>query len=103
MKKELLMENSDILENLQKELHLELTTNILPYWEKLYDPHYGGYYGRVTGKEELIPEAPKGAVLQSRILWTYSAAARILKDKRYLVPAASDRNSVIEIHLILLF
>ena len=96
MKKELLMENSDILENLQKELHLELTTNILPYWEKLYDPHYGGYYGRVTGKEELIPEAPKGAVLQSRILWTYSAAARILKDKRYLVPAARARDFVLD-------
>ena len=96
MKKELLMENSDILEDLQKELHLELTTNILPYWEKLYDPHYGGFYGRVTGKEELIQEAPKGAVLQSRILWTFYAAARILRDKRYLVPAARARDFVLD-------
>jgi mannobiose 2-epimerase len=76
----------------KEELHNELVNNILPYWEKLRDKEFGGYYGRVTGQEELIPDAQKGAVLQARILWTFSAAARVLKDKRYLEYATHARN-----------
>lgn len=76
----------------REELHNELTTNILPYWEKLRDKEFGGFYGQVTGQEELIPNAQKGAVLQARILWTFSAAARVLKDKRYLEYATHALN-----------
>lgn len=90
------MDNSDLLQKLQKELHLELTSNILPYWERLADADYGGFYGRVTGKEELIKDAPKGAVLQSRILWTFSAASRVLRDKDYLLYAVKAKDFVID-------
>ncbi|MDD3089801.1 MAG: AGE family epimerase/isomerase, partial [Candidatus Omnitrophica bacterium] len=90
------MNNQDILENFHLELYEELTQNILPYWIKLRDNKYGGYYGRVTGNEELVKEAPKGAVLQSRILWTFSAAARILRNKDYLAYAAYAKDFILE-------
>ncbi|HOO42646.1 MAG TPA: AGE family epimerase/isomerase [Bacteroidales bacterium] len=90
------MASQEQIENLRRELHEELTQNILPYWIKLKDSRCGGYYGRVTGKEELLKEAPKGAVLQSRILWTFSAAARVLRNKDYLAYAAHAKDFILD-------
>ena len=54
---------------LTQEMQEVLTTNILPYWmERMVDEQYGGFYGCIAGKEELVPEAEKGAILNARIL-----------------------------------
>jgi mannobiose 2-epimerase len=37
---------------------------------------HGGFIGRIDGQDQPHPEAPKGLVLNSRILWTFSAAWR---------------------------
>ena len=67
------------------EFKKELTNNILPFWiEKMQDTEHGGFYGRIDGNEILHPKANKGAVLNARILWTFSAAYRILKKEEYL-------------------
>ncbi|MDE6512008.1 MAG: AGE family epimerase/isomerase [Muribaculaceae bacterium] len=64
-----------------------LTENILPYWmERMRDPR-GGYYGRRDGHDRLEEDAPKGAILQARILWTFSAAYNALHDPEYLEAA----------------
>lgn len=61
-----------------------LTVNILPYWmQNMIDPE-GGFYGRRDGKDILDKTAPKGAILNARILWTFSAAYRVLKKPEYL-------------------
>ena len=71
-------------EILKQEMQKELTTRILPYWmERMVDQENGGFYGRITGQEELIPRADKGAILNARILWTYSAAYRLLGREEY--------------------
>lgn len=67
---------ADVLQILQQ--------NILPYWIRLADKEHGGFYGQVNGKEQLNKEAHKGGVLHARILWTFSAAYRILKEDVYL-------------------
>ena len=54
-----------------------LEANILDWWLALEDPS-GGFFGEVDGKGNLHPEAPRGTVLNARILWTMSAAARAL-------------------------
>ncbi|VBB44732.1 Cellobiose 2-epimerase [uncultured Paludibacter sp.] len=70
---------------LRKEAEEVLTNNILPYWiNKVIDNKNGEFIGRITGNEEIITDAPKGAVLNARILWTYSAAYRLLKKEEYL-------------------
>ena len=69
------------------ELTVNLTQNILPYWmERMKDPR-GGYYGRRDGHDNLDKDAPKGAILQARILWTFSAAYNALGNPEYLAEA----------------
>lgn len=61
-----------------------LTTNILPFWmDKMVDPIYGGFYGRIDGKGQLHSDAPKAIILNTRILWTFSAAFKQFGDIAY--------------------
>ncbi len=63
----------------------ELLNNILPFWiEKMVDQENGGFYGRIDGYNILHKDANKGAVLNARLLWTFSAAYRIIGDNEYL-------------------
>ena len=76
------------MQNLKSELHKELVDNILPYWmEKVTDNENGGFYGQIDGYEQIHRQANKGAVMNARILWTFSAAYRLLKDPQYLAVA----------------
>src|SRR5690606_31812896 len=71
------MELRESLLVLKKEMYDELTRNILPYWtNKMVDTEYGGFYGRRDGHDQLVEQAPKGVILNTRILWTFSQAAR---------------------------
>ena len=73
-----------------------LTRNILPYWiENMVDPR-GGFHGRRDGDDQLHADAPKGAILNARILWTFSAAYRVLGDKAYLEMATRAKREVID-------
>jgi len=70
---------------LKQELKEELTHNILPFWmEKMVDESQGGYYGQMTGKNQLVPDAPKGGILNARILWSFSSAALYFKNTLYV-------------------
>ena len=69
---------------LKQELKEELTHNILPFWmDKMMDDKNGGFYGQMTGRNQLVPNAPKGGILNARILWTFSSAALALKNPLY--------------------
>ena len=63
---------------LSEEIRNHLENKILPFWEGLADPVYGGYYGYVDKELRVVKEADKGCILNSRILWTFSTAAREL-------------------------
>ena len=53
----------------------ELAENILPFWIKnAPDPKNGGFYGRVEDDLSVDASAPRGVLLDARILWTFSAA-----------------------------
>ena len=55
----------------------ELRENILPFWiAHVVDTERGGFYGCVSNTLAVDKDAPRGALLSSRILWTYSAAYR---------------------------
>lgn len=63
----------------------ELLTNILPFWLKQSpDLERGGFWARVS-PDLLVKElSPRGLILNSRILWTFSAAFRHYGDPAYL-------------------
>ena len=71
-------------ENLRAESQSLLESNILPFWAtRMVDNERGGFYGRIDGHNILHPDAPKGAVLNARILWAFSAASRVLHSTPY--------------------
>ncbi len=58
---------------------------ILDYWIKnTPDTVFGGFAGRIDDHEHVIIKAPKGSVLNARILWSFSAAYNLRKDTEYL-------------------
>ena len=80
---------------LKNEVQEVLTKNILPYWINRMTDSRGGFYGRINGNDELVPEADKGAILNARILWTFSAAYRLLRRKDYLQVATRAKRVII--------
>lgn len=67
-----------------QELTRHLQQTILPFWEKLTDWEHGGWYGYVDKDLTVNREAHKGCILNSRILWTFSTAARVTGDREAL-------------------
>ena len=93
------MVNRQIVNNLREAARLLLEDNILRFWlDKMYDPQ-GGFYGRIDGHNILHPEAERGAVLNARLLWTFSAAYRVLRKPEYL-EAAHHAKDYIEAHFL---
>ena len=82
---------------LKVEVEEVLKNNILSYWKNnLVDIENGGFLGQITGDEIIKRDAPKGAVLNARILWTYSAAYRVLKDDAYVQIAKRAKDLVLD-------
>jgi len=89
-------DDNAILDRLRDELRTELTDNILPYWmDNMVDPR-GGFYGRRDGNNVLHPDAPKGAILNARILWSFAAAYRVLGTPQYLDMATRAKREIID-------
>jgi len=93
------MHNPDMMtiQTLRKEMQDVLENNILHFWQtKMVDRENGGFYGRIDGQEVLHPEAEKGAILNARILWTFSAAYRVSGKDEYLNTATYAKEYFIE-------
>ncbi|TDW96293.1 AGE family epimerase/isomerase [Dinghuibacter silviterrae] len=61
--------------------------NILDFWmDHTIDPA-GGFYGQIHANNEVEPGAPKGSVLNARILWTFAAAYKQDPQTAYLQTA----------------
>ena len=68
---------------MRKEMQDVLEQNILHFWmTQMVDEAHGGFYGRIDNSGTLHPKAEKGAILNARILWSFSAAYRVLKEVR---------------------
>lgn len=79
---------SELLEN--------LTGNILPYWiDKMIDPR-GGFYGRRDGFDRLDEDAPKGAILNGRLLWSFASAYRTTGRQEYLDIATRAKDYILK-------
>lgn len=75
------------MKTLKDEVTRELKENILPFWMNEMTDTDGGFYGRIDGRGRVFPEAEKGAILNARILWTFSSAWRIVRNRSYLETA----------------
>ncbi len=76
MKKQLLKFEEELTDELQ---------SILSYWIiNTIDEANGGFFGRIDNENKIYPDAPKGSVLNSRILWSFSAAYKLTNNYAYL-------------------
>ena len=82
---------------MKREMRDVLTQNILRFWlDRMTDRENGGFYGRIDNSGVLHPEAEKGAILNARILWSFSAAYRVLGDPEYLEAATRAKDYIID-------
>jgi mannobiose 2-epimerase len=71
------------LQQYRQEAATELE-NILHYWmAHTVDEMNGGFVGRIDHKNTVHANAPKGSVLNSRILWSFSAAYSLTGKEEY--------------------
>ena len=70
--------------DLKTEMKAELTGHILPFWKGLRDERNGGFIGQVDFDLTRHPDADKGCILNSRILWFFSEAYLLLGEKDLL-------------------
>lgn len=81
---------------LKSEVQDVLENNILNFWlDNMVDEEHGGFYGQMTGKGTLVPTANKGGILNARILWSFSAAYRVLGKPEYLKAATRAKDYII--------
>jgi len=82
---------------LKQEMRQTLEENILQFWlDKMIDEEQGGFYGRIDGSNVVHPEAEKGAILNGRLLWSFSAAYRMTRKTEYREAATRAKRYVID-------
>ena len=96
---------NEAIRTLKAEVCDVLENNILNFWlNNMVDNDNGGFYGQMTGEGVLKPMADKGGILNARILWSFSAAYRVLSKKphtsekaqQYLEAATRAKDYIIE-------
>lgn len=82
------------LSNIAADAKRLLEENILSFWSTVMvdNSHRGGFYGQQDGEGRIVEDAPRGAILNARILWAFSAAYRVLRRDEYLVMATRARD-----------
>ncbi len=72
------------MQQYKSELSVQLSA-ILQWWMvHAPDKHQGGFVGKIDNSNHVQANAPKGSVLNSRILYTFSAAYNLFKTPAYL-------------------
>ena len=69
-------------------IEADLRRNILPFWiERVVDRAGGTFHGALANDLVIDRNAERGALLTTRILWTYAAAYRHYRDPAHLAMA----------------
>jgi mannobiose 2-epimerase len=71
-----------------KSIRKELVTDILPYWENFaYDSTTEGFFGYIDNGNNGDGSSVRSLELVAGYLWSFSAAARLLHQKSYMITA----------------
>ncbi len=73
--------------SMKEEVRAHLQKDLVPFWQKLEDPEYGGFYGYMEEDGTVDKKYEKGCILNSRILWFFSNAAMALEDQNLIKDA----------------
>lgn len=67
-----------------EEIREHLINDLIPFWKGMRDDTYGGFYGWLGYNLVLDEKAVKGCILNSRILWFFSNAYKLLGEEELL-------------------
>ena len=67
------------IDSMMREVRENLTSGILPFWLRLKDPR-GGFYGEMRSDGMVLEDAPRGVILNARLIWAFSAAFQALHE-----------------------
>ena len=67
-----------------EQIRNHLTHDLIPFWKEMRDNQRGGYIGYMGYDLRKDPEAARGCILNSRILWFFSSAYMLLRDETLL-------------------
>ncbi|MBQ0022133.1 MAG: AGE family epimerase/isomerase [Prevotellaceae bacterium] len=82
---------------MKQEMQEVLENNILAFWlENMQDTENRGFYGQMRGDGTLVKTANKGGILNARILWSFSAAYRVVGKPEYLAAATRAKDYILE-------
>jgi cellobiose epimerase len=80
-------------EELRSSIARELQDNLLPFWrERCLDQAHSGFIAEMADDGTLNESAPRGLILNARLLWTFSALWNALADERDLALARRAYN-----------
>lgn len=86
-----------MFKNAKQEMLEVLEHNILDFWlNNMQDTEHRGFYGQMQGDGTLVKTANKGGILNARILWSFSAAYRVLGKPAYLMAATRAKDYILE-------
>ena len=76
--------STDYINSFIESIQEELRNNLVPFWlQKSIDTEHGGFVGWMSNEGIIDPVSPKALILNTRLLWTFSALYRFNKDERY--------------------
>jgi len=79
---------TEVLDMLRTGVYREFHEGLLPFWRtQVLDYQHGGFIGRMSNDLTIDRRAPKGLILNTRLLWTYSALFRYTEDDSFLTLA----------------
>jgi mannobiose 2-epimerase len=69
----------------KKQIACEWRENIAPFWLRhALDDKHGGFHGWISNDLEIVEQAEKGIILNSRILWTFAHAYRLYQNGEFV-------------------
>lgn len=84
------------LKDYQAETENELL-RIMEFWKQYSeDEQHGGFIGQMDNSGRVNKDAPKGGILNARILWTFSASYRHTSNNNYFILARRAYHYIIE-------
>lgn len=89
-------EQVNLSSTLRSEVVADIKNDVLPFWMNYAVAADGGFYGSVLRDGTPVEDAPRGGVLNARILWSFSAAYRTFKDDAYLKLADQSQRYFID-------
>ncbi len=87
---------TEIQTRLCREIVENVRESVLPFWMDYAAAPDGGFYGTVLRDGTPVADAPRGGVLNARILWSFSAAYHTFKEEVYQTFADKSQRNFID-------